>query len=67
MPYASLFRESGAKTDRLRGQAEIMGAAFSKKPEAYVYRYNTPNPTSGSPLVEHAAENWMMFRGASVA
>lgn len=65
MQYVSLFRKFGVKTDCI--QAEIMGAAFAKNPSAYVYRYNTPNPTSGSPLVEHAAENWMMFRGASVA
>ncbi|KAH8101678.1 alpha/beta-hydrolase [Cristinia sonorae] len=44
---------------------EIMGGAFAEKTKAYTYRYNQPNPTSGSPAVGHAAENWMMFLGSN--
>lgn len=41
-----------------------MGLAFAKTTkETWTYRYNTPNPTSGSDVVAHAAENWMMFMG----
>jgi hypothetical protein len=40
-----------------------MGDAASSTNRVFTYRYNTPNPTGGSPFVEHAAENWMMFRG----
>ena len=36
-----------------------MGDAWSKRTNTYVYRYNTANPTGGSSLVEHAAENWI--------
>lgn len=42
-----------------------MGDAWSKRTNTYVYRYNTANPTGGSSLVEHAAENWMMFKGTN--
>ena len=44
-----------------------MGGAFSQPEQGktFVYRYNTPNPTGGDPLVEHAAENWMMFLGTN--
>jgi len=44
---------------------EIMGGAYAKKTKAFTYRYNQPNPTSGSPAVGHAAENWMMFLGSN--
>ncbi|TCD71951.1 hypothetical protein EIP91_000083 [Steccherinum ochraceum] len=43
----------------------IMGGAFAKKTKAFTYRYNQPNPTSGSSAVSHAAENWMMFLGSN--
>lgn len=46
-------------------QAEIVGDAFSDHAKTFTYRYNTANPTSGSSVVEHAAENWMMFRGTN--
>ncbi|KAI0342405.1 alpha/beta-hydrolase [Trametopsis cervina] len=49
----------------LRCAAEILGDTFSKRAKTFVYRYNTPNPTLGSPIVEHAAENWMMFQGTN--
>ncbi|KAI0795489.1 alpha/beta-hydrolase [Abortiporus biennis] len=44
---------------------EIMGGAFAKKANVFTYRYNQPNPTSGSDVVAHAAENWMMFKGTN--
>ena len=34
--------------------------------KVFTYRYNTGNPTEGSPFVEHAAENWMMFLGTNI-
>ncbi|KAL1743320.1 Alpha/Beta hydrolase protein [Schizophyllum fasciatum] len=43
----------------------IMGEAFSQKVSAWTYRYNQRNPTTDSPLVNHAAENWMMFQGTN--
>ncbi|KAI0342414.1 alpha/beta-hydrolase [Trametopsis cervina] len=49
----------------LRCAAEIVGDAFSDHAKTFTYRYNTANPTSGSSVVEHAAENWMMFRGTN--
>ncbi|KAJ4480240.1 alpha/beta-hydrolase [Lentinula aciculospora] len=42
---------------------EILGGAYANVTQAWTYRYNQPNPTSGSPAVGHAAENWMMFNG----
>ena len=43
-----------------------MGGSFSEEVTTYVYRYNTPaDPASGATTVEHASENWMMFRGSS--
>ena len=45
-----------------------MGDAFSTSEtpnKVYTYRYNTRNPSSDSPFVEHAAENWMMFKGTN--
>lgn len=42
-----------------------MAAEFSKKTKAFAYRYNQANPTSGSTIVGHAAENWMMFKGTN--
>ncbi|KAI0364239.1 alpha/beta-hydrolase [Pilatotrama ljubarskyi] len=45
---------------------EIIGLAVArKKTAAYTYRYNQPVPTANTTLVNHAAENWMMFRGTS--
>ncbi|KAK0472094.1 alpha/beta-hydrolase [Armillaria novae-zelandiae] len=45
---------------------QILGSAYSNKGiNIWAYRYNQPNPTSGSPtIVAHAAENWMMFLGS---
>ncbi|KAG0697688.1 Alpha/Beta hydrolase protein [Suillus ampliporus] len=31
----------------------------------WTYRYNTPDPMLGTPLVTHAAEMWIMFNGTS--
>ncbi|GJE86320.1 alpha/beta-hydrolase [Phanerochaete sordida] len=60
------FRVATGESE-LRCAVEIMGGAFSQPEQGktYVYRYNTPNPTGGDPLVEHAAENWMMFLGTN--
>ncbi|KAH9848631.1 alpha/beta-hydrolase [Lenzites betulinus] len=44
---------------------EIIGLAAARKNKAYTYRYNQAVPTSNSPVVAHASENWMMFRGTS--
>lgn len=46
-------------------QRQIMGAASAEVATAWTYRYNQPNPTSGSAMVSHAAENWMMFLGTN--
>ncbi|OSD00461.1 alpha/beta-hydrolase [Trametes coccinea BRFM310] len=43
----------------------IIGQAAARKSKAYTYRYNQAVPTSGSDVVGHASENWMMFRGTS--
>ncbi|KAJ3826726.1 Alpha/Beta hydrolase protein [Lentinula raphanica] len=42
---------------------EILGGAYAQTNNVWTYRYNQPNPTSGSLAVGHAAENWMMFNG----
>ncbi|KAG1804994.1 Alpha/Beta hydrolase protein [Suillus plorans] len=44
---------------------QAMGGPSSLYSNTWTYRYNTPNPTSGSDLVSHAAENWMMFDGTN--
>ncbi|ESK95943.1 hypothetical protein Moror_972 [Moniliophthora roreri MCA 2997] len=43
----------------------IVGGVYSQAIKAWTYRYNQPNPTSGSTTVAHAAENWMMFLGTN--
>jgi hypothetical protein len=42
-------------------QRSIMGTAFGSAGKAWTYRYNQRVP--GSSSVQHAAENWMMFKG----
>lgn len=42
---------------------QAMGGPSSRHSNTWTYRYNTPNPTSGTDAVSHAAENWMMFNG----
>ncbi|KAG6811481.1 hypothetical protein H0H92_007253 [Tricholoma furcatifolium] len=49
----------------LRCARTIMATSFSKTASAWTYRYNQANPTSSSPGVNHAAENWMMFLGTN--
>ncbi|KAG2136040.1 Alpha/Beta hydrolase protein [Suillus clintonianus] len=44
---------------------QAMGSPSSLHSNTWTYRYNTPNPTSGTDVVEHAAENWMMFDGTN--
>ncbi|KAF9041726.1 alpha/beta-hydrolase [Hymenopellis radicata] len=46
----------------------IVGDAYSGNGvDTWAYRYHQPNPSvNGTPgVVEHAAENWMMFRGSN--
>ncbi|KAI0795490.1 alpha/beta-hydrolase [Abortiporus biennis] len=45
----------------------IMGGAFSgQNVNTWSYRYNQPNPANGdAPLVDHQAENYIMFRGTN--
>ena len=40
-----------------------MGTAFGSVGKAWAYRYNQRVP--GSSGVQHAAENWMMFKGTT--
>ena len=41
-----------------------MGKSFGESSASWAYRYNQRNPTLPAYLgVEHAAENWMMFKG----
>ncbi|KAK7461801.1 hypothetical protein VKT23_008233 [Stygiomarasmius scandens] len=44
----------------LRCARESLGSLFTK---SFTYRYNQPNPTQQGTAVQHAAENWMMFKG----
>ncbi|KIP09951.1 hypothetical protein PHLGIDRAFT_66574 [Phlebiopsis gigantea 11061_1 CR5-6] len=64
-PNASDQLRLGTGESELKCAVEIMGDAWSQRTNTYVYRYNTANPTGGSSLVEHAAENWMMFKGSN--
>ncbi|PFH45585.1 hypothetical protein AMATHDRAFT_71494 [Amanita thiersii Skay4041] len=49
----------------LRCARTIMASEFSKRTNAWTYRYNQRNPTIPVPAVTHAAENWMMFLGTN--
>ncbi|KAL1743322.1 Alpha/Beta hydrolase protein [Schizophyllum fasciatum] len=49
----------------IRCARTILAEAFSRNRRAWTYRYNQPNPSSGSDTVGHAAENWMMFQGVN--
>ncbi|KAG1886991.1 Alpha/Beta hydrolase protein [Suillus subluteus] len=42
---------------------QAMGGPSSRHSNTWTYRYNTPNPTSGTDAVSHSADNWMMFDG----
>ncbi|THU84215.1 alpha beta-hydrolase [Dendrothele bispora CBS 962.96] len=44
----------------LRCARESLGSLFTR---SFTYRYNQPNPTQSGTAVQHAAENWMMFKG----
>ena len=44
-------------------QRSIMGTAFGSAGKAWTYRYNQRVP--GTSSVQHAAENWMMFKGVT--
>ncbi|KAF9224779.1 alpha/beta-hydrolase [Gyrodon lividus] len=58
------FQVATGEPDVICGR-EAMGGASSLFSDTWTYRYNTPNPTSGSDAVAHAAENWMMFNGSN--
>ncbi|TFK53144.1 alpha/beta-hydrolase [Heliocybe sulcata] len=66
--YASAneqFRVATGEPD-VRCARTILSTAFSVFNNTWTYRYNQPNPTQvNDTLVEHAAENWMMFRGTN--
>ncbi|KAF5341391.1 hypothetical protein D9758_012291 [Tetrapyrgos nigripes] len=47
----------------LRCARESLGNLFLRDTKAFTYRYNQPNPTQAGTAVQHAAENWMMFKG----
>ncbi|KAJ3550538.1 hypothetical protein NM688_g5059 [Phlebia brevispora] len=51
---------------QFRCAVEYMGDAFAKEVQnVYTYRYNTPaNAAAGHTVVDHAAENWLMFNGS---
>ncbi|KAF7432971.1 hypothetical protein PC9H_004915 [Pleurotus ostreatus] len=74
--YAKVYPESDfsnvtQRNEVITGESElicartIMGSAFSERVNAWTYRYNQRNPTSGGVGVGHAAENWMMFLGTN--
>ncbi|KIJ63651.1 hypothetical protein HYDPIDRAFT_29443 [Hydnomerulius pinastri MD-312] len=58
------FQVATGEPDVICGR-EAMGGASSLFSDTWTYRYNTPNPTSGSDVVAHASENWMMFDGTN--
>ncbi|CCM02303.1 uncharacterized protein FIBRA_04393 [Fibroporia radiculosa] len=58
------FQVATGEPDVICGR-EAMGGPSSIYSNTWTYRYNTPNPTSGSDVVAHAAENWMMFDGTN--
>ncbi|KAJ2918495.1 hypothetical protein MD484_g1931, partial [Candolleomyces efflorescens] len=51
---------------QLRCANSILGTAFSKSVNTWVYRYNQRNPLDPRPGVTHAAENWIMFLGSTI-
>ncbi|TFK53145.1 alpha/beta-hydrolase [Heliocybe sulcata] len=70
---ASEFSSTDEQVRTATGEATVrcprsyMGGTFSTVTNAWVYRYNQRNPTQGTDpsIVEHAAENWMMFQGTN--
>ncbi len=63
--YECLF--SGSVDILFCQNRQILASAYSSKGiDTWTYRYNQPDPTSGSPnIVAHTAENWMMFLGSN--
>ncbi|KIK34881.1 hypothetical protein CY34DRAFT_812584 [Suillus luteus UH-Slu-Lm8-n1] len=65
------FNSSSQQFQVATGEPELicgrqaMGGPSSLYSNTWTYRYNTPNPTSGTDAVAHAAENWMMFDGTN--
>ncbi|KAJ8072052.1 hypothetical protein PM082_015610 [Marasmius tenuissimus] len=43
----------------------LLGGAYSTSTKFWTCRYNQPNPTQNTPVVNHAADNWMMFLGSN--
>ncbi|KAH7910915.1 Alpha/Beta hydrolase protein [Hygrophoropsis aurantiaca] len=58
------FQVATGEPDVICGR-EAMGGPSALRSNTWTYRYNQPNPTSGSDVVAHAAENWMMFQGTN--
>ncbi|EGO01057.1 hypothetical protein SERLA73DRAFT_179100 [Serpula lacrymans var. lacrymans S7.3] len=58
------FQVATGEPDVICGR-EAMGENSARYSDTWTYRYNQPNPTSGSDVVAHAAENWMMFQGTN--
>ncbi|KZT22314.1 alpha/beta-hydrolase [Neolentinus lepideus HHB14362 ss-1] len=59
------FRDTTGESD-VRCARTILGTALSVFNNTWTYRYNQPNPTQiNDTAVEHASENWMMFRGTN--
>ncbi|KAG0698322.1 Alpha/Beta hydrolase protein [Suillus ampliporus] len=58
------FQVATGEPDVICGR-QAMGGPSSLYSNTWTYRYNTPNPTSGTDVVAHAAENWMMFDGTN--
>ncbi|KIM39330.1 hypothetical protein M413DRAFT_447269 [Hebeloma cylindrosporum] len=48
---------------QFRCARSILGTAFASTSKAWTYRYNQRTP--GASGVDHAAENWMMFKGTT--
>ncbi|KAF8525551.1 alpha/beta-hydrolase [Hysterangium stoloniferum] len=74
---SNLYPESAFANDRQRsltitgdatfhcGRELLGGAAAKANLPAFAYRYNQRNPTSDGDIVDHSAENWMMFLGTN--
>ncbi|KAF7300838.1 Aldolase-II domain-containing protein [Mycena kentingensis (nom. inval.)] len=71
-PISDFSNSSALQFQAATGEPELLCArhliasAVAKRGsdcKAWTYRYNQPNPTQEGTAVQHAAENWMMFRG----
>ncbi|CAL1710102.1 unnamed protein product [Somion occarium] len=58
------FRAATGESELLCAR-EIMGGAFAKETDVFIYRFNQPNPTMGVSTVDHAADDYFLFRGSN--